>query len=81
MTTRERADAVMALPHVRRWVSRWKKLMREMPDELHGFAGGGGGVYVLALDLQGRRFMTADGGLDQAAIIASVPGRWDGGDW
>lgn len=77
----ERASDVAAMPHVRRWVSRWKKVMRAMPDELHGFAGAGGGAYVLALDPRGGAYTKPDGGLDQDAIVATVMGRWDGGDF
>jgi hypothetical protein len=54
-----------------------------MPMEVEVFAGGETGkAWVMALQPDGRPYMTSEGSVDQDAIVAAVEdGRWDGGGW
>jgi hypothetical protein len=68
-------------PDVKRWIRRFKRLARDMPEGIWVFCGGGCPT-VLAFDDGARPFMTWDECVDQEAAIVSVSGgHWEGGDW
>jgi hypothetical protein len=80
----ERAAEVAAMPHVRRWIKRFKRLSRDMPPEVEVLVMAGVPA-VLALDEHGRSYEKDSGdryAANQDAVVDSVDdGRWDGGDW
>lgn len=75
----DRAVKVADMPHVEAWILRFRELCTDMPPEVFVFVGG---PTVLAQDNTGKPYVTQDGGMDQAATVATgFAGHWDGGDW
>jgi hypothetical protein len=77
----ERAAFVRALPHVQRWIKRFRKIAQEMPEVWVYVASSR--VNVMANDHKMRPIERLQGdGMDQDASVDSViGGHWDGGDW
>jgi len=76
----EVADEARERPEVRRWISRFRRLLKDMPPGLEVFVGES--VAVMAQGPEGEHFMTATGCKDPSAVIESFNDRrWDGGGW
>lgn len=79
-----RAFVVGELPHVRKWMRRFAKVVMDMPPEVWVYVASGV-VHVMVKGEDGkemyRRGVGSDG-VDQDGSIAIVAGgHFDGGDW
>lgn len=80
-TASDRAESVGARPDVQRWIRRFRRLCREMPDGVHVYVANGT-PNIMATDEDGAPFSEDRGSKVRDAIIEAMPfGGWDGGDW
>ena len=74
------ADEARQRAEVKRWMKRFERLIKDMPEGLEVYVGDS--IAVLARGPNDEHFMTEFGGSDQAAIVDSFnSNRWDGGGW
>lgn len=80
-TPEERAKEVAEMPHVKRWIKRFHRLAKEMPDEIHVYVANGTPT-VMVRDEDGQSYSNQRG-QNRAAIIEILGDvfGWDGGDW
>ena len=65
----------------RKWAERLQRVMDAAPEGIWLYAASGT-LHIMALDLDGSRMVTPEGGMDQDAIIAVIrTPEIDGGDW
>ena len=78
----ERATAVAAMPHVQRWVRRFRKLCEDIPPEVWVYSECGT-PHVMAHAPDGSTYEKGSFSVDQDAIVDSPTGkaRWQGGAW
>ena len=84
----ERTEAVAAMPHVQRWIRRFKRLAKEMPPEVWVFAGpviGSRGCLVMAHDEAGKIMMNDfenEELVSNSGVVDHIDGgKFDGGDF
>lgn len=80
---RDRADAVAAMPHVRRWLRRLHRVARDMPPEVWVYVASGS-PHIMARSDDGEPIFNERGCVDQDAAVDVLDrknGSWDGGDW
>ncbi len=63
-----------------RAISKLKEVARTWPKSLWLFSANGD-LCVMRKTKDGNRFMTSDGGVDQAAVVTHIEIENDGGDW
>lgn len=79
--TREYVASIEDRPDVQKWIARFLRVARDMPEDVWVFVASGTPT-VMARNESGDRAKTRGGGVDRRYIIGAVAGgSWDGGDW
>lgn len=84
MTPKQRAEHVASMPHVQRWIRRFRGVAAAMPPEVWVFAGnelGGHGCVIMAHgEDNSAPMLHSGGGVEHDGIVASIySGSFDGG--
>lgn len=80
---KERMEVVAAMPHVQRWLKRFRSVAQDMPPEVWVYVAAGTPT-VMANGENNRPIESGRriDAMDRDATITLVRGgHWDGGDW
>ena len=78
---KQRAEDLGDRPDIARWHKRLRKVLAEMPHEVWLYAASGT-LCLMAKTEDGHHAVhPGERGYDQDAVIATLPGECDGGDW
>lgn len=77
---KERAETVAAMPHVKRWMKRFRKVAADMPKEVWVYVASGTPC-VMVNGEDGKPIYRGDGVELDSKIDSLRRGSWDGGDW